>query len=75
MRFLLLKSQPKTDSDIIKKFEEYKQAKEDGVSTKERMKLLTNFVATNPSGVDDFLDLIKGKKDLNKVKLELSNKK
>ena len=39
------------------------------------MKLLTNFVATNPSGVDDFLDLIKGKKDLNKVKLELSNKK
>ena len=53
------------NEDILKKYEEYKQAKESGISNKERYKLLANFVATNPADVNDFLDLIKGKKDLN----------
>ena len=54
------------NEDLLKKYEEYKQAKESGISNKERYKLLANFVATNPSDVNDFLDLLKGKKSLNK---------
>lgn len=54
------------NEDLLKKYEEYKQAIESGVSNKEIYKLLANFVATNPSDVDDFLDLLKGKKSLNK---------
>lgn len=54
------------NEDILKKYEEYKQAKESGISNKEKYKLLANFVDTNhPADVNDFLDLIKGKKDLN----------
>ena len=51
-------------------YEEYKKAKQNGVSNKEIYKLLAN-----PADVNGFLRLLKGKKDLNKVKLELSNKK
>ena len=54
------------DEDLFKKYEEYKQAKESGISNKEKYKLLVNFVATNPSDVNGFLDLLKGKKSLNK---------
>jgi len=54
------------NEDILKKYEEYKQAKESGISNKEKYKLLVNFVATNPSDVNGFLDLLKGKKSLNK---------
>ena len=52
--------------DYLEKYEEYKQAKENGMSNKERYKLLANFARTNPSDVDSFLELLKGKKDLNK---------
>ena len=51
------------DNYLVKKYEEYKKAKESGVSNKERYKLLTNF-----SYVDDFLSLLKGKKDQNQKK-------
>ena len=54
------------NEDFLKKYEEYKQAKESGISNKEKYKLLVNFVATNPSDVNGFLDLLKGKKSLNK---------
>ena len=54
------------NEDLLKKYEEYKQAKESGISNKENYKLLVNFVATNPSDVNGFLDLLKGKKSLNK---------
>ena len=54
------------NEDLLKKYEEYKQAKESGISNKEKYKLLVNFVATNPSDVKGFLDLLKGKKSLNK---------
>ena len=54
------------NEDLFKKYEEYKQAKESGISNKENYKLLVNFVATNPSDVNGFLDLLKGKKSLNK---------
>ena len=56
------------DNDLVKKYEEYKKAKESGVSNKERYKLLVNFIYTNPSDVDDFLSLLKGKKDQNQKK-------
>lgn len=54
------------NEDFLEKYEEYKQARESGVSNKEICKLLANFAATNPSDVDSFLDLLKGKKSLNK---------
>ena len=54
------------NEDLFKKYEEYKQAKESRISNKEKYKLLVNFVATNPSDVNGFLDLLKGKKSLNK---------
>ena len=54
------------NEDLFKKYEECKQAKESGISNKEKYKLLVNFVATNPSDVNGFLDLLKGKKSLNK---------
>ena len=46
------------NEDILKKYEEYKR----GISNKERYKLLANFVATNPSDVNGFLESLKGKK-------------
>ena len=49
------------NEDLFKKYEEYKQAKESGISNKERYKLLTNFATTNPADVNDFLDLLKRK--------------
>ena len=48
------------NEDLLEKYEEYKQAKESGISNKEIYKLLANFAATNPSDVDSFLDLLKG---------------
>ena len=54
------------NEDLFKKYEEYKQAKESWISNKEKYKLLVNYVATNPSDVNGFLDLLKGKKSLNK---------
>ena len=54
------------NEDFLEKYEEYKQARESGASIKERSKILSNFAATNPSDVDSFLDLLKGKKSLNK---------
>lgn len=56
------------NGDFLEKYEEYKQAKESGASSKEIYKLLANFAATNPSDVDSFLDLLKGRKDLNQEK-------
>jgi len=47
------------NDDILKKYEEYKQARENGVSNKEIYKLLTNFVGTTPPNVNGFLDLLK----------------
>ena len=49
------------NEDILRKYEEYKQT----VNSKEKYKLLSNFAATNPGDVNEFLDLLEGKKDLN----------
>jgi|SouAtlMetagenome_1021521.scaffolds.fasta_scaffold02423_3 hypothetical protein len=54
------------DNALVKKYEEYKQVKESGFSNAERYRLLTKFVYTNPADGNEFLSLIKGKKDLNK---------
>lgn len=62
-------NQPKMNDDLLKKCGRYKQAKESRISNKERYKLLTNFAATNPPDVDDFIDLLKWKKDLNKERI------
>ena len=54
------------NDDLLQKYNEYKQATESGISNKEKYKLLANFATTNPGDVNEFLDLLKGKKDLNK---------
>ncbi len=46
------------NEDILRKYEEYKQT----VNSKEKYKLLSNFAATNPGDVNEFLDLLEGKK-------------
>ena len=51
------------DNALVKKYEEYKQVKESGFSNAERYRLLTKFVYTNPADGNEFLSLIKGKKD------------
>ena len=58
----------KMNDDVLQKYNEYKQAKESGISNKEKYKLLSNFAATNPGDVNEFLDLLEGKKDLNQEK-------
>jgi|TARA_B110000483_G_C18096325_1_gene504033 hypothetical protein len=51
------------NNNVVKKYEEYKKAKESGVSNKERYKLLANVKFANPSDADEFLSLLKRKKD------------
>ena len=59
------------DNDLVKKYEEYKKAKESEISNKERYKLLANSIYTNPADVDDFLSLLKGKKARNQKKKQI----
>ena len=56
------------NNNVVKKYEEYKKAKESGVSNKERYKLLANVKFANPSDADEFFKFTKKKKRLKSRK-------